>query len=101
MFALLLVGLGLLFLMTGVLTTVKGGDVAVKTIDKGATHALPDKLGKTSYASGRIVGLNTMMFGFVLLSLGTAMNLGLRRVLRNGGEDVLEPHDPAGEFVTT
>lgn len=106
MFGLILTGIGLLFLLLGLLSLAKSGKVDRVSASKEAPPAnidaeesAPEAEGK-GIAPGKAAAMRTegrsygmLLIGLVFLCLGLALNLGLRRVLKNKGQEVLEPHD--------
>ena len=104
-FSLVLAGLGILFVTFGVLASLGPRDVVSVEGRRPAggkgrksTEAVPSKEGsKAAYMGTHGRRYSFILLGVVFICLGTASNLGLRRVLRNKGEDVLEPHDEARE----
>jgi len=122
-FSLMLVGVGILFIVIGILAapgpgqtvSVEGphpakGKAAAESAKKGKAAAEPVKKGvepvpsKQGSKAARAVRqgrrYSFILLGVVFVCLGAASNLGLRRVLRNKGEDVAEPHDEAQERPT-
>ncbi len=110
-FALILFGLGLMFLVMGILSYTEvpkgispekeGSALGAKSKMDAVKDDIPKvkggKVGKIPYAPvGAAIRL--ILFGIIFMCLGAALNIGLRRVLKNKGEDVLDPHDevPAG-----
>jgi hypothetical protein len=110
MFALILFGVGVVFVVMGVVRYSGGGGVAYGKKGVPARKAMPDadrsgadapvvKGGKgTPVTIDPVAGaIRLILLGVVFILLGGALNLGLRRVLKNKCEDVLEPHDEAGQ----
>lgn len=99
MFSLVLTGAGVLFLVLGgigYLTTERAPQtnnarIESKKEDEPSNPRINEKVdGKSRHATP---GLSQIFLGVVFASLGIALNLGLRRVLKNNLEDVVEPHD--------
>ncbi|MHC5053206.1 MAG: hypothetical protein ACYTKD_00645 [Planctomycetota bacterium] len=94
-FALILAGLGMLFLVVGVagLATPRAETVVVS----GRPHR-PGSRVTTAVAvsAGASRTLAPFLKGTVFLALGLALGEGVRRVVRNGGDDVVDLPDGAG-----
>ena len=97
LFALMLLGIGLLFLVMGSLVLIQGGRIVVsraplrsKPVVKlsAAPNAKPFKTGKIPGVRVKALpNYHPLLFGVVFVCLGTALGLGVRRVQANGGED--------------
>ncbi len=109
MFALLLVGLGIVFAAFGcyMLAGPTGPrPVLPRRFARGRTTVVLDgrtvvrptsavKVGKTGFVSRYGYQHAWILLGICYASLGLALNLALRRVVRNDCEDVAAPHDEA------
>lgn len=106
MFALLLMGLGIVFVGFGVYM-LAGAEGPPRVLPRrfagdGSTVAGGRKVVRSAAALG-VHGAGAgwdygyqhawILLGVVYASLGMALNLALRRVLRNDREDVIAPHD--------
>ena len=110
MFALLLVGLGIVFaafgcyMLAGAIAPrpvlprrFAGGRAAIIVDGKLAKPAPALKACKAGFVSRYGYQHAWVLLGICYASLGAALNLALRRVVRNNCEDVLAPHDEARE----
>ena len=96
-FALSLVGIGLLLGTIGLIVwaDTPTADEHKVTVVKATPVAAGRWKGKaeirasSSYAEAR--ALANMIGGLCFVCLGLTLNVGLRRVIRNGGEDVADP----------
>lgn len=91
-FALILIGVGILFFAIGALRYIGSPKIngAISYKDKAAKIENSQKAEEGS-AVVEIVNwpaIRTGLFGTVFILLGTTMNIGLRRVMRHGGTDV-------------
>ncbi len=107
MFALLLVGLGIVFGAFGCYMLAGPTDprpVLPRRFAKGRTTIIVDgrevvkstsilKAGKTGFVSRYAYQHVWVLLGICYASLGLALNLALRRVVRNNCEDVVAAHD--------
>ncbi|OHB76862.1 MAG: hypothetical protein A2Z34_04315 [Planctomycetes bacterium RBG_16_59_8] len=93
--ALILVGMGVVFLFVALPQFLSEGTKASPAptrkmtawSDAGiADNDLPLKASKKVYRP--VPGLAPALLGFVFVCLGVALNLGVRRVVRNKGKDV-------------
>ncbi|MHC4248720.1 MAG: hypothetical protein ACYS9X_06280 [Planctomycetota bacterium] len=94
-FALILAGLGMLLLVVGVagLATARAQTVVVSGRPLG-----PRNRGAVAFAvsAGASRALAPFLKGTVFLALGLALGEGVRRVVRNGGDDVADLPDGSG-----
>ncbi len=114
MFALLLVGLGIVFGAFGCYMVAGPRDprpVLPRHFAKGRTTIVVDgrkvvrpasaaKVYKTGFVSRYAYQHAWVLLGICYASLGLALNLALRRVVRNDCEDVVAAHDEALETGT-
>jgi hypothetical protein len=88
-FALLLAGLGIVFLLAG------AAGFAVASPARHVSSGYSPKSGKRSakavkVSPGALRAWAPFLMGTTFLALGVALGAGVRRVARNGGEDVEE-----------
>jgi len=109
MFALFLVGLGIVFAAFGCYMLAGPADprpVLPRRFARGRTTIVVDgrkvvksasalKAGKTGFVSRYGYQHAWILVGICYASLGLALNLALRRVVGNGCEDVIAAHDEA------
>ena len=109
MFALLLVGLGIVFVAFGCYMLAGARDprpVLPRHFAQGRTTIVVDgrklaksvavsKVYKTGFVSRYGYQHAWVLLGICYTSLGLALNLALRRVVRNDCEDVVAAHDEA------
>jgi hypothetical protein len=92
-FALLMFGIGALFFTMGGIRYFTQPNIRVAVISKnksmGSEVVVASKSGDTkgTVETRNWPAVRTGLLGFVFVALGTAMNIGLRRVARNGDED--------------
>jgi len=94
MFALVLAGLGLLFLIAGVAGLATAGPRTVVVPDHlPGPGKRGNKAIKVSVSALR--QLAPFLMATTFLALGAALGVGVRRVIRNEGEDVVDFRDDA------
>ena len=115
MFALLLVGLGIVFAAFGCYMLAGPTDprpVLPRRFAKGRTTIIVDgrkvvrsasalKVCKTGVVSRYGYRHAWVLLGICYASLGLALNLALRRVVRNNCEDVIAAHDEAQKVAAS